>query len=830
MPMCNIADWLNALNGFNKFLIADVVLPIVLAGLLGIWNFITRRRPNSARDKHIDPKHKKKMSQHHLYYPNLKINVVGYKDELKKLKAFLRLIDIVQWCLITGEGGTGKSKLCYDFMRSKKRKFYKPWGWQPCMPAKTSKGYTKDLLNECSSQLGRKTLFILDYAEYNTTEIIDWISTLPADKNKKRKIRVILIQRRKSTSRVFNDFLNGGYQFEGSPIALDNLLDEKSMPKLIGKYVRKYYKKQREFLKPDEVYQRLVALDEDKKTYVRPLYALMLVNALSENRRISCAKDVLDYALDHEIKTIRDSLANDEFTVSDNWYTVYEKTAIVLNAIAIMIGIVSVIDTCKSLGLTLQTQGTELIEKFSKISIFNNGNCEPIEPDIIGEYFVLRVIEVFGSEDWSQYIKYAWQNDEKHYMRSFMTRLLQERVSSESAFAKFSLDVFSAVIIRDSETEVATHSFKSHTYIKKLIIPSSVKRIGFEAFNGCNNLEEVVFKENSQLESIGTAAFYGCAKLRTINLPNTLTTIGSHAFEKCPLDSNVIVPARITNAGKFAFFGCDVTFPDEYDKDKKTNLLGGETLELGGLIWDVLGERQYKGRKQKLIITHDVIEKKAFDAVTEEYWKSADYTGTNWHDCSLRAYLNKKITVREYTHPDGTMGKIDYSESGFLSRFTAEELTRICPPEENGVVLTAADNSSEGYVSTNGSKVEAIQGKETIDKVFLLSTKEVKNYYSTSSKTAKEYLQWCHDNAFSIGATDDEVLSGQYSRWFPNELPMLEDAIACNGEETWWWWLRSPGYSDINAASVDYDGNLGMFGVEVNNAEGGVRPALWLNL
>ncbi|MCL2152018.1 MAG: leucine-rich repeat domain-containing protein [Oscillospiraceae bacterium] len=833
--MSNIADWWNALDDFYKYLIDTVVVLILGPGILGIWNFITRIRPNSARDKHIDPKHKKKTSQHHLYYSTLKINVVGYDDELRKLNDFLKCKDSVQWCLITGEGGTGKSKLCYDFMRSKKRKWYRPWGWQPCMPAKTSKGYTKDLLNECSSQLGRKTLFILDYAEYNTAEIIDWISTLPEGKNKKRKIRVILIQRRESTSRVFNDFFHKGYHFKGSPIALDNLLNEQSMQDLIDKYIKKYYKK-REFLKPEEVYQRFVALAENKTTYVRPLYALMLVDALSENRSISCAKDILDYRLDHEIKTIRDSLANDEFTVSDNWYTMDEKTAIVLSAIATMIGIVPVEKTCASLGITLPTPTTTSIKKFSEISIFNNGNCEPIEPDIIpdivGEYFVLRVIEVFGLEEFSKYIIYAWRNDEKHYMRSFMTRLLQERESSDSAFAKFSLDAFSTVIIRDSETEVATQSFKSHTYIKKLIIPSSVKHIGFEAFNGCDNLEEVVFEENSQLESIGTAAFYGCAKLRTINLSNTLTTIGSHAFEKCPLNLDVIVPASIINAGKFAFFGCDVTFPDEYDEDIKTNLLGRETLKLGNLIWDVLGERQYKGRKQKLIITHDVIEKRAFDAVTEEYWKSADYTGTNWHDCSLRAYLNNEMTVREYTRPDGTMGKIDYNTNGFLSRFSAEELVRICPPEENGIRIEADDNSSEGYISTNGSKVEPIQGKETIDKVFLLSTKDImsKKYYQTTTKTAEEYWDWCRDNSIYLGATKEEILSGRYSRWFPKEMPMVENAIACNGEETWWWWLRSPGCTDIYAAFVDYGGGLYLLGGSVYFAKGGVRPALWLNL
>jgi len=822
--MSSIVDWWYALNIWLKEPnnVTNYIAPTILGLAFGIGKFIIKKRHNSARENHKDPNDKGKTLKHHLYYSCLKIKVVGYEVELLKLTDFLSLKVPFQWCLVTGEGGTGKSKLCYDFMQKKKH-----WGWQPCMPAESPKDYTKEYLDKCARCLGRKTLFILDYAEYNTTVILNWMSnTLRVGENRKKKIRVILIQRRASASRAFDELSRDDFQFKESPITLNKALSDTSMQELIGKYVKKYNKRLTE--KPNEVYQKLVALDANN-SYVRPLYAFMLVDALSEGKSISCAEDVLKYAYDHEIQTIKAYLARDGFSVSDSWYSIEEKITLILNAIATMVGFVSVEDTCASLGITLPTPTTTSIKKFSQISIFNNGNSEPIEPDIIGEYFVLRVVEDIGLKDFSHYITFAWRHDEKHYMRGFMKRLLQERESSDSAFAKFSLDAFSTVEIRDSETEATTQSFKSHTYIKKLIIPSSVKRIGIEAFNGCDNLEEVVFKENSQLESIGTAAFYGCANLRTINLPNTLTTIGSHAFEKCPLNPNVIVPTSIINAGKFAFFGCDVTFPDEYDEAIKTKLLGRETLEFGNLIWDVLGERQYKGREQKLIITHDVIEKRAFDAVTEEYWKSADYTGTNWHDCSLRAYLNNEMTVREYTRPDGTMGKIDYSTNGFLSRFSAEELVRICPPEENGVVLEAIDNRSEGYVSTNGSQVKPLQGKETIDKVFLLSTDEVKEYYPKIIKTAEEYCEWCRDNSFNLGVTKEEILTGRFSNWFPETLPMVEDAIACNGKETWRWWLRSPGGPDARAAIVNGVGILYLFGDYVYSAKGGVRPALWLN-
>jgi hypothetical protein len=46
------------------------------------------------------------------------------------------------------------------------------------------------------------------------------------------------------------------------------------------------------------------------------------------------------------------------------------------------------------------------------------------------------------------------------------------------------------------------------------------------------------------------------------------------------------------------------------------------------------------------------------------------------------------------------------------------------------------------------------------------------------------------------------------------------------------WWLRSPGNNSNNAAIVNNDGNVNVNGNNVDNVNtnGGLRPALWLNL
>ncbi|MCL2797840.1 MAG: leucine-rich repeat domain-containing protein [Firmicutes bacterium] len=61
-------------------------------------------------------------------------------------------------------------------------------------------------------------------------------------------------------------------------------------------------------------------------------------------------------------------------------------------------------------------------------------------------------------------------------------------------------------------------------------IPASVKCIARQAFAGCTNLTTLIFLEGSKLESIEHGAFFGCAGLADILLPESVRDIGSWAF------------------------------------------------------------------------------------------------------------------------------------------------------------------------------------------------------------------------------------------------------------------------------------------------------------
>ncbi|MCL1908602.1 MAG: DUF6273 domain-containing protein [Holophagaceae bacterium] len=158
----------------------------------------------------------------------------------------------------------------------------------------------------------------------------------------------------------------------------------------------------------------------------------------------------------------------------------------------------------------------------------------------------------------------------------------------------------------------------------------------------------------------------------------------------------------------------------------------------------------------------------AEDIVEYRAYHSAQETAT-WATCDLREYLN----------------------GDFLQKFTRDERSMI--------VETAVQNED------NPRRRRAGNNNATNDRVFLLSTKEVRTYFRNDT-----------DRRATVNGTP------------------------------YWWWLRSSGHIELDAARVEYDGHVNTFGFElysspvngfrvgfgfnVNTTSGGVRPVLWLNL
>ena len=92
--------------------------------------------------------------------------------------------------------------------------------------------------------------------------------------------------------------------------------------------------------------------------------------------------------------------------------------------------------------------------------------------------------------------------------------------------------VNSVVLEENSQLEsIGSYAFYGSS-LTNITIPSSVTSIGDYAFQVCGNLTTVTFGENSQLTSIGDSAFLGSG-LISITIPENVTSIGERAFQNC---------------------------------------------------------------------------------------------------------------------------------------------------------------------------------------------------------------------------------------------------------------------------------------------------------
>ncbi len=78
--------------------------------------------------------------------------------------------------------------------------------------------------------------------------------------------------------------------------------------------------------------------------------------------------------------------------------------------------------------------------------------------------------------------------------------------------------------------------------VKKIVIGKDITAIGNYAFAYCENTEEIVFEEGSQLERIGVLGFRTARKVTEVVLPETVNYLGSYAFGTCTSLVNVYIP------------------------------------------------------------------------------------------------------------------------------------------------------------------------------------------------------------------------------------------------------------------------------------------------
>ena len=85
--------------------------------------------------------------------------------------------------------------------------------------------------------------------------------------------------------------------------------------------------------------------------------------------------------------------------------------------------------------------------------------------------------------------------------------------------------------------------YKFNRKIRSVTIPEGVTSIGGHAFEECFDLENVTIPQS--VTSIGSVAFLGCHKIKTLSLGENIETIGGGAFFRCSSLSNITIPKKV---------------------------------------------------------------------------------------------------------------------------------------------------------------------------------------------------------------------------------------------------------------------------------------------
>lgn len=94
-----------------------------------------------------------------------------------------------------------------------------------------------------------------------------------------------------------------------------------------------------------------------------------------------------------------------------------------------------------------------------------------------------------------------------------------------------------------SPFKVSPYAFKDFAYLKTIVLPESLTEIGAYAFDGCEELNDFSFLENSEkLDKICKGAFRNCSSLTSIVIPDSVTCIEIAAFEGCDSLGTMTLP------------------------------------------------------------------------------------------------------------------------------------------------------------------------------------------------------------------------------------------------------------------------------------------------
>ena len=258
--------------------------------------------------------------------------------------------------------------------------------------------------------------------------------------------------------------------------------------------------------------------------------------------------------------------------------------------------------------------------------------------------------------------------------------------------------------------EIGDKVFADNLFIKKLVIPESVKSLGNKMCYGAKNLEEVVLPNN--ITVIPDYAFENCSSLTNINIPTSLVQIRANAFSQTAL-KEFIAPESLKEIWLYAFKDAkelrnvelknvteigDMVFEN---CEKLESIVIPETLEeIGASVFGGCSSLQDIDLPNKpLALDHNTFYGSAYYE-DKSNWEN----GVLYVDNYLLAINSDFLNLSEYEVKEGT---IAIAINAFLNN--AKNLTKITLPE--GLKLIGDKAFSSLY------KLESVNIPSSVDTI-----------------------------------------------------------------------------------------------------------------
>lgn len=735
---------------------------------------------------------------------------------------FFQELGDFSWYAISGDGGTGKTRLAHDLLRIMKN----DCGWH-CGMVKTD---FENTMNGALQNIkcGGKYLLVMDYIKwFNADKLREWIQKLQLKcKQENAIVRLLFVERiPRAFNSVSRDERNSQYQPDPHAfrsIDTDTRLMSLNLEQLgdddlrqiiegfadwLSNHSKADEKLSRENLSTEAVLEALKGMNNPAR---RPLFAMFMTHASMANKDVRGwkANAALDYVYtEHERKRIVDAcgrcaqqVAGQNPSTLTSHKSTLERCALQFLVLGTLtMGISwdeleqSYTDDCKALdeiarhlpdykGPFIENSKGHLIGDILEITENAERQVGKLEPDLLGEYFCIRELLLYDHTTRAGLKRIAEQNEnafavvcgrvQTDYGRRNECLLNDERIKN-----------FFAVISTPESMNAVDPWTYAETFLSRANIAEKVEAIGESAFARCENLSTIRFS-GTACRDIGESAFADCMRLHDITLPEGLRTIGLHAFDGCASLKSIVIPASVTHIGAWAFCGC--------------TKLESVTICSANTEIDVGAFHGCAKLRDVSIPQGTVIHARAFgdcaklagkfqphildQAPPEETMFGLEWLLLDVEEGKGRLYIAKNVLYQARYHK--AFEPTTWAECELHSKLQKELLPKLAkkdPAMAGEIQPTLIHTPGNPRWNTSG-------GDGVTDQIWLLSIEEAQRYFNRDGeRTAK----------------------------FNNDAA--------------WWWLRSPGVSQYDAATVDSDGTVDLDGDDGNGDGGGVRPALWLN-